>query len=217
VNPIAQTDPGNCMVVVLTGGIASGKTTVSDLFARLGVPVIDTDLIAREVVQPGEAALQQISELFGPQFIDQNGQLDRRRMREAIFKDPSRKQKLEALLHPLIRERVQLRISEVQQPYCILVVPLLAETGFYRGAHRVLVVDVSEETQLERVMRRDNISRAQAESILQAQSSREQRLNLADDIIENSSNVSDLESKVRELHLKYQKIAEKFTKSDHQD
>lgn len=205
------------MVVVLTGGIASGKTTVSDLFARLGVPVIDTDLIAREVVQPGEAALQQISELFGPQFIDQNGQLDRRRMREAIFKDPSRKQKLEALLHPLIRERVQLRISEVQQPYCILVVPLLAETGFYRGAHRVLVVDVSEETQLERVMRRDNISRAQAESILQAQSSREQRLNLADDIIENSGNVSDLESKVRELHLKYQKIAEKFTKSDHQD
>ena len=200
--------PAGPLVVVLTGGIASGKTAVSDLFAERGVPVIDTDVIAHEVVEPGESVLQEIAQAFGPHVLDAQGHLDRRQVRNAIFSDPHKKRTLEALLHPLIRQRVTKRIGEIQAPYCILVVPLFAETGFYPARHRVLVVDVAEETQLQRVMARDRIDRAQAEAILNAQANRQQRLALADDIITNDGPLSALETHVDTLHQKYLELAE---------
>ena len=189
--------------VVLTGGIASGKTAVSDCFLRLGVPVIDTDRIAREVVQPGQPALKKISEHFGPDYLDTKGRLDRRKMRKAIFADPAMKSRLEGILHPLIAERVLARVSEVEAPYCLLVIPLYVESKAYKWVNRVLVVDVSEETQLERVMARDQISPEHAQSILDAQSTRQQRLSLADDTIDNSGDLNELEEKVKKLHAQY--------------
>ena len=189
--------------VVLTGGIASGKTAVSDCFARLGAVVIDTDVIARAIVEPGQPALLQISREFGPGFLDPEGRLDRRRMREAIFSDPALKSKLEAILHPIIATEVLRQIGQLEAPYCILVIPLYAESSAYSWIDRVLVVDVSEDIQTERVMARDRISREQAQSILKAQSSRQARLALADDVIDNSGTLAELESRVKALHQKY--------------
>ncbi len=193
--------------VVLTGGIASGKTAVSDCFSRLGVPVIDTDRIAREVVEPGQPALKQVREDFGSDYLDTEGRLDRRKMREAIFTDPAMKTRLERILHPLIAKKVIERVSEVEAPYCLLVIPLYAESRAYEWINRVLVVDVSEEIQLERVMARDQISRQQAQTILNAQSTRQQRKALADDIIDNSGDLTKLEDKVKKLHEHYLRIA----------
>lgn len=193
----------NVFTVVLTGGIASGKTAVSDCFSRMGVPVIDTDRIARQVVEPGQPALKLISELFGPDYLDTGGRLDRRKMREAIFSNPAMKSRLEGILHPRIAEKVLERVSEVEAPYCLLVIPLYAESKAYEWINRVLVVDVSEEIQLERVMARDQISREQAQSILDAQSTRQQRIALADDIIDNSGDLNELEAKVKNLHEYY--------------
>lgn len=198
----------NVFTVVLTGGIASGKTAVSDCFSRMGVPVIDTDRIARQVVEPGQPALKLISELFGPDYLDTGGRLDRRKMREAIFSNPAMKSRLEGILHPRIAEKVIERVSEVEAPYCLLVIPLYAESRAYEWINRVLVVDVSEEIQLERVMARDQISREQAQSILDAQSTRQQRFALADDIIDNSGDLNELEDKVKKLHEHYLRMAQ---------
>lgn len=195
--------PSGTFTVVLTGGIASGKTAVSDRFSKLGVPVIDTDVIARKVVEPGKPALTQIVEEFGEDFLDSDGRLDRRRMRDAIFSDAKQKDRLEAILHPLIAGEVMRQIDQLAAPYCILVIPLYAESIHYSWNDRVLVVDVDEETQTERVMARDDITREQAQAILDAQSSREERLSLADDVLENSGPLSELEAKVRALHGKY--------------
>ena len=196
----------NVFTVVLTGGIASGKTAVSDCFSRMGVPVIDTDRIARQVVEPGQPALKLISELFGPDYLDTGGRLDRRKMREAIFSNPAMKSRLEGILHPRIAEKVIERVSEVEAPYCLLVIPLYAESRAYEWINRVLVVDVSEEVQLKRVMARDKISRKHAQSILDAQSTRQQRITLADDIIDNSGDLNELEEKVKKLHKYYLSI-----------
>lgn len=193
--------------VVLTGGIASGKTAVSDCFARLSVPVIDTDIIAREAVEPGQPALEQITDAFGPDFLDSAGRLDRSRMRQAIFSDPEMKSRLEAILHPLIAREVKRQVSELDSSYCILVVPLYAESRAYEWIDRVLVVDVSEEVQINRVMERDRISHEQAISILRAQAGRQQRLALADDVIDNSGTLSELQDKVKDLHQKYLELS----------
>ena len=193
--------------IVLTGGIASGKTAVSDCFARRGVPVIDTDLIAREVVEPGQPALDRITESFGLGFLDSEGRLKRKKMRQTIFSDPQQKSRLEAILHPLIAAQVARRIKELDDPYCILVIPLYAQSSAYSWIDRVLVVDVAEEVQIERVMARDQINRNQAKSILSAQTSRQDRLALADDIIDNSGSLSELQDKVEALHHKYLKLA----------
>lgn len=189
--------------MVLIGGIASGKTAVSDRFAALGVPVIDTDRIAHEIVEPGQPALQRIAEAFGPEFLDADGQLDRRRMREAIFTDPALKSRLEGILHPIIAEEALRQVRVAQSPYCILVIPLYAESARWPFIDRVLVVDVDEATQIERVMARDGIDHAQAEAILQAQSSRRERLALADDVIDNSGSPEQLQTRVEELHRSY--------------
>ena len=195
------------ITIVLTGGIASGKTAVSNCFARLGVPVIDTDLIAREVVEPGQPALDQIAEVFGNDFLDSKSRLNRKKMRQTIFSDPDQKSRLEAILHPLIAEEVARRVKELNSPYCILVIPLYAQSAAYTWVDRVLVADVREEAQIERVMARDEISRKQAKSILSAQTSRRDRLALADDIIDNSGSLTRLQDKVLALHKKYLKFA----------
>jgi dephospho-CoA kinase len=196
-------------VVVLTGGIASGKTAVSDLFAQRGVPVIDTDRIAHEIVEPGRPALKRIARTFGLEFLGADGRLDRKKMRNAIFSSPQQKNRLESILHPVIASEVDQRIAQVDQPWCILVIPLLAQTGLFSWIDRVLVVDVEESVQMERVMARDKISRKQAQSILDAQTSRKQRLALADDVLDNSESLEQLEIKVDKLYRKYSALAKK--------
>jgi len=194
-------------VVVLTGGIASGKTAVSNLFAEKGVPVIDTDVIARQLVRAGSPALVQIATDLGPEYLDQEGNLDRRKMRAAIFSDPEKKRRLEAILHPAIAAEALRQVSASQEPWCLLVIPLLAESSRYSWIDRVLVVDTEEAAQIERVMARDDIDHKQAEAIMLAQASRQERLNLADDIIENNGSLEDLKSKVDKLHQKYNGLA----------
>jgi dephospho-CoA kinase len=196
------TKPG-IFSVVLTGGIASGKTTVSDLFEELGVPVIDTDRIARELVEPGKPALKAIVKRFGADYLDGEGQLDRRKMRTAIFTDPEARTRLENILHPLIGNEVIHRISALDADYCIIVIPLYANSGAYEWVDRVLVVDAEEETQIARVMERDQINRVQAEAILASQASRQQRLALADDVILNEGPLEQLAARVQELHAGY--------------
>ena len=192
--------------VVLTGGIASGKTAVSDGFRRLGVPVVDTDVIARQLVEPGQPALARIAEIFGHGILDSTGELDRKKMREAIFSDHEKKAQLEQVLHPLIGEEVLRRLEQLSASYCVLVVPLYAESGSYRWVDRVLLVDVSEEQQIRRVMLRDDISKEQAEAILDAQASRAERAALADDVIDNSGTLEDLEDRIDALHRKYSSL-----------
>jgi len=194
-------------VIILTGGIASGKTAVSDRFAALGVPVIDTDIIAREVVAPGTPALKEVVDAFGPDILDASGSLDRMRMRGIVFSNPISKQKLEAILHPAIAASVREKISVLTSDYCILVVPLLVESGSYQWADRVLVVDVSEETQVTRVMARDISTREQAQAIINSQASRAERLALADDVIDNSGDLGALDAEVARLHHRYRELA----------
>ncbi|MEE8495856.1 MAG: dephospho-CoA kinase [Xanthomonadales bacterium] len=194
-------------VVVLTGGIAAGKTAVSDLFAQQDVPVIDTDRIAHEIVEPGRPALQRITEAFGPEFLGADGRLDRKKMRSAIFSNPQQKNRLEGILHPAIAAEVDRRIAQIDAPWCILVVPLLAESNLFPWINRILVVDVEESVQIERVMARDKISRQQAQSILDAQTGRRQRLALADDILDNSGSLNQLKTAVNKLYVKYTALA----------
>jgi len=193
--------------VVLTGGIAAGKTAVSDRFARLGVPVIDTDRIARTVVEPGQPALDEIRRTFGADFLDASGRLDRKTMRQAIFSDASKKARLEEILHPRIAREALRQIEQVDFPYCLLVIPLYTESTRWSWVDRVLVVDVAESVQIERVISRDRIDRNQAEAILAAQATREQRLALAIDVIDNSGGLKELDSQVEALHRKYLELA----------
>ncbi|MFU8878102.1 MAG: dephospho-CoA kinase, partial [Wenzhouxiangellaceae bacterium] len=159
-------------VVVLTGGIASGKTAVSDAFARLGAPVIDTDVLARELVEPGSPALQAIARQFGQHLLQPDGALDRRALRERIFSDDDARRQLEGILHPRIADEARRRIERIDASYAILVVPLLIESGLFGDADEVVVVDVPEQVQIERLMARDGSTREQAEAALAAQASR---------------------------------------------
>ena len=187
-------------VVAITGGIGSGKTTIANQFAELGIDVVDADVIAREVVEPGTPALAAIADHFGPDVITPDGQLDRRRLREQVFSDPSAKAWLNALLHPLIRSEMQRQCAAARSPYCLLVVPLLVENKLTGLANRVVVVDVDEATQIERTCRRDGVTAEQAKAIIAAQASRSERLAAADDVIENG-NGSEMAIKARILTL----------------
>jgi len=193
--------------VALTGGIASGKSTVADLFAAHGVPVIDTDVIAREVVEPGRPALALVAEAFGADVLDAAGHLDRKRMRERIFADPAAKRRLEAILHPAIRAEMERQSQAAGGPYQLLVIPLFAEGGRRDHVDRVLLVDVPEELQVERVMLRDGVSHGQAMASLNAQATRAQRLAVADDVLPNTGRVDDLRERVGELHRLYLELA----------
>lgn len=194
--------------VALTGGIASGKTLVSDAFARLGVPVIDTDVIAHSLVEPGQVALQEIEKKFGSTIIDDSGRLKRRELRSLIFSNPDKRNELEAILHPRIRKEVADAIARVTTAYCLLVIPLLVEREAYPDVDRVLVVDVDPKIQISRLMSRDKSSQEQAEQALASQAKRENRLRIADDILDNSGSKKQVRHDVAQLHLKYQQLAQ---------
>jgi len=193
--------------VVLTGGIASGKTAVANEFAKHGVPVIDTDQIARDIVAPGTPAVAQIEAEFGRQIVDADGQLDRRRLRELVFADAAKRAKLEAITHPAIRTELARRSESVQGPYQIHAIPLYTETGAKGGYDRVLVIDCPEQLQIERLMKRDGVDEVQARRALSTQARREQRLALADDVIENSATLESLRERVAQLHRRYLDLA----------
>ncbi|MGY4042463.1 dephospho-CoA kinase [Aeromonas hydrophila] len=191
-------------VVAITGGIGSGKTTVANQFAELGIEVVDADVIAREVVEPGTPALTAIAAHFGSEIITPAGQLDRRQLRERVFTDPQAKGWLNALLHPLIRTEMQRQCAAARSPYCLLVVPLLVENRLTALANRVLVIDVDEATQIERTCRRDGVSREQAQAILAAQASRAERLAAADDVLDNQNGTPEaIKSRILALHETY--------------
>ena len=193
--------------VALTGGIASGKSTIADLFARHGVPLIDTDVIAREVVEPGQPALAEIVSEFGSGVLDGEGRMDRRRMRDYVFNDPAARKRLEGILHPAIRAEMERRSAAARGPYQVLVIPLLTEGGRSDHIDRVLVVDAPEELQIARLMHRDHVQREQALAALAAQAKRDARLEFADDIIVNDGDPAALTARVDALHREYLRLA----------
>lgn len=193
----------------LTGGIASGKSAVSAVFSEeLGVPVIDTDAIAREVVEPGTGGLAAVVEAFGGEVLDAGGRLDRRALRKRVFANDAERRRLEAILHPLIRKETRRRAETAGGPYQVFVVPLLAESDFRDYVDRVLVVDCPPELQLERLIARDGETREGAERMLAAQASRKTRLGIADDVIVNDGTLAELREAVVELDARYRKAAE---------
>ena len=203
------------LLIALTGGIASGKSAVAELFAQLGVPVLDTDQISRDVVEPGMPTLERLVAQFGPEILDAQGRYDRARMRERVFNDPEQRRKLEAIMHPAIRAELARRSAEAGGDYQIHVIPLLVETGRPEAYDRVLVVDCPESAQIERLLGRDGTTREQAEKILAAQASREQRLNAAHDVIENTGTLEDLRRFVQTLHRNYALLAQRLASEDH--
>jgi dephospho-CoA kinase len=196
--------------VVLTGGIGSGKSLVAAAFARLGVDIVDTDLISRELTASAGRAIPLIADAFGAEYCLTDGSLDRRRMREKVFKEPEARTRLETILHPLIRASAAQHLSESTAPYVLLVVPLLVESGAYRDlTDRVLVVDCDPVQQIERVMRRDGVSESLARAMLAAQTGRERRLAMADDVIDNRGDKAEVEVDVQRLHQVYLRLAGK--------
>ncbi len=193
-------------LIGLTGGIGSGKTAVSNLFAQLGAGIVDTDLIAHQITAPGGKAIPLIRDHFGSEFIDSSGALDRAKMRSLVFQNPEAKKALEAITHPLIRQetlRQAGQLTDAGLPYLLLVVPLLIESGAWIDQiDYLVVVDCPEETQIQRVMHRSNLSRTEVEAILKAQASRQERLALANAVIDNQGKLSELKTAVQELHQK---------------
>lgn len=196
-------------VIGLTGGIASGKSTVSDAFAALGAAIVDTDLISRELVLPGRPALAEIRETFGEAVINAEGGLDRRQLRTRVFADSQAKVRLEAILHPRIRDAALAAVAQARSsaPYVVLVVPLLVESGAYAWVDRVLVVDTTPEIQQRLLVARDQVDLALAQSMIQAQASREQRLAMADDVVRNSAGIEGLLAQVRVADQRYRALA----------
>jgi dephospho-CoA kinase len=195
------------MIVALTGGIGSGKSTVSDRFAALGVPVIDTDVIAREQVLPGSPALEEIRSAFGPVVFAPDGTLDRARLRELVFDVPDKRRQLERILHPRILAEMDRRIRALDAPYAIVVIPLLLETDQTSMADRILVVDCAEALQIARVRERSGLNKNQIRRILTAQIDRASRLVAADDVIENNGSLDELIAAVDRLHESYLLLA----------
>ena len=194
--------------VGLTGGIGSGKTTVAELFAELGAGVVDTDEIARALTGPGKAALGEIARRFGPEYLTADGALDRARMRKLAFEDARAKKDLESILHPLIRCEAERRVANSTAAYVILVVPLLFESGAYQTlVRRVLVVDSDQETRIERVRGRNNLSREEILAIMAAQVGQAERLRRANDVIRNDGDIAALGEQVAALHRKYLDLA----------
>ncbi|MCU6499680.1 dephospho-CoA kinase [Rugamonas sp. A1-17] len=197
----------------LTGGIGSGKSTVADLFAARGASIVDTDQIAHSLTAPGGAAMSAIVAEFGPEFADANGALDRARMRALVFADAGAKARLEAILHPRIRDTALAAAAAATGSYVIFAVPLLVESGTWRArVTRVLAVDCPEEVQIARVMARNNLPESQVRAIMAAQASRQQRLDAADDVIENGNGIEALAPQIERLHDLYLKMRWQFQK-----
>lgn len=187
-------------IVGVTGGIGAGKSAVTDLFIELGITVVDADIVAREVVEPGTPTLEAISKEFGNAMLLQDGGLNRAKMRELVFKDEQAKQKLNAIIHPAIRQEMLAQLEQAQSPYAILAAPLLIENNLQQFVDSVLVVDVPERLQIERASTRDDVSEEQIKAIMQSQCSREQRLKSANYVIDNAGKLDELIDKVNDLH-----------------
>ncbi|NUT89460.1 dephospho-CoA kinase [Pseudomonas corrugata] len=190
-------------ILGLTGGIGSGKSAAAQHFIDLGVHVVDADHAARWVVEPGRPALAKIAEHFGPDVLQADGTLDRAALRKLIFENADERRWLEALLHPLIADEIAHHLAQARSPYAILVSPLLIESGQYAMTQRILVIDAPEQLQIERTLQRDQISEQQVQAILKAQSSRQDRLSHADDVVVNDRDLAWLHSEVERLHHSY--------------
>ncbi len=199
------TTPCRPLVIGLTGGIGSGKSSVAAYFSELGVPVIDTDIIARQLVEPGQPGLRQIITCFGKQILNPDGTLDRAQLRSKIFSAPAERLKLEQILHPLIRAEMQRQIQQADTHYCIVEIPLLLESGWRDEVDRVLVVDAPPTLQIERATQRSSIDREEVERIIATQTERSKRIAAADDVILNEGSLADLKQQVARLHQLYQK------------
>ena len=188
----------------LTGGIGCGKSTVANLFNKLySIPVIDADIIARQLVEPGQEALSLLQQTFGSSIIDVNGALNRNKLREIIYSDPHKKQQLEDILHPLIYQQMQAEVNKHTSHYCLLCIPLLMETKMTHFVDRTLVIDCPVETQIERVRNRDQLSSKEILAIISSQVSRDYRLSHTNDIIDNSNLNTELAEQVKKLHNQY--------------
>ncbi|CAH1573130.1 dephospho-CoA kinase [Vibrio rotiferianus] len=197
-------------VIGLTGGIASGKTTVANLFKQqFKIDIVDADIVAREVVEPNTPGLNAIIEHFGTDIVQDDQTLDRAKLRERIFSHPEEKAWLNGLLHPMISEKMIEDLEQVTSDYALLVVPLLVENKLDSLCDRVLVVDVEPQTQISRTVKRDNVSEEQAKAIVASQASREQRLALADDVVKNNPNDPELLLQITDLHEKYLAMCKK--------
>lgn len=194
-------------IVGLTGGIGSGKSTIANLFKRHGADILDADVAARSVVEPGSSGLQELANTLGEGIVKANGELDRARLRQHIFSSPEQRKIVEDILHPRILNLLKKEIAESKAPYIMLVVPLLIESSEKYAVDRVLVVDLPEAEQIKRVMKRDNVGRSEVEKIIAAQASREERLQYADDVISNID-ASLVPEQVEKLHKRYLQLAE---------
>ncbi|MEE9397701.1 MAG: dephospho-CoA kinase [Methylococcales bacterium] len=192
----------------LTGGIGCGKTTVANLFSTREIPVIEADVIARQLVNPGQPALDQIVKQFGPGLLTEEGQLNRSKLRTIVFESDGKRKQLETILHPLIIKAMDKEQQQLIAPYCVFCIPLLLETGLEGFVDHILVIDCPVETQIQRVAERDKLSRQEIQRIIQSQVSRDQRLKSADDIITNNDKIDLLEKQVEQLHLKYILLSE---------
>ncbi|MGK2946734.1 MAG: dephospho-CoA kinase [Candidatus Malihini olakiniferum] len=201
-------------ILALTGGIGSGKSTVANAFAAFEIPIVDADVIARQVVEPGTPALSAIKAHFGNDILNIDGTLSRALLRQRIFSSTKDKKWLNALLHPLIHAETQLQWKEAQGPYVLWVVPLLVENRLQSLAQRIAVVDVDKNTQMERLLARDKVNRQQAENILSAQATRKQRLACADSIIDNNGRPGAWIEQVAVLHQRYIALAAKSNRKD---
>lgn len=196
------------LVIALTGGIGSGKSTVAAMLGELGADIIDTDAIAHRLTAPGQPGARAIGEQFGADYLRADGALDRDRMRQLVFSDPAAKHKLEAILHPMIRAEVNAAVHVAHAPYVVIVVPLLIETGAYRDlAQRILVVDCSEQQQMARVIQRNGFAPEAAQAIMASQASRAERLGHADDVVRNETDLAALRAGVVALHRRYLDLA----------
>jgi len=193
--------------VGLTGGIGSGKSTIASLFVMRGVPVIDTDEIARSLTEPGQECYDEIVRIFGDAILDGNRRIDREQLRERVFDNPDERHRLEAILHPRIRVIVLDKLTALEAPYVVVVVPLLIESGFTDLVDRVLVVDTLENVQIQRTATRSGLSEPEIRKIMSAQASRAQRLQLANDVIENNGDRKQLEAEVERMHQWYLSLA----------
>ena len=196
------------LIIGLTGGIGSGKSAVSDKFKSLGITVVDADVAARTVVEPGQPALAEIERHFGSSILNQEGVLDRAQLREIMASDSEERVWLESVLHPRIGEQIAKELAESTSPYTIYVAPLLLETNSQKMCSRVLVVDVPKEIQIQRTAERDKVSEIQIEKIVAVQMEREERLEKADDVLVNTGTIKELEEQVVKLHQKYLEMVE---------
>ncbi|RXK32546.1 dephospho-CoA kinase [Arsenophonus endosymbiont of Bemisia tabaci Asia II 3] len=204
-------------IVALTGGIGSGKSTVSDKFTSLGIPIVDADIISRQIVMPNTYAFNMIKQHFGSTILNKDGSLNRAKLRKKIFSDPREKNWLNNLLHPLIHQETQRQLTLVHSPYVVWVVPLLIENNLEHLATRVLVINVTPEEQIARIMKRDRMSQQEAKNILSNQVSRTRRLEKADDLINNHDNNLTLDETLAELHQKYLQLAMNASQETHNE